>query len=118
MNTLKCVANLCCIIACMVVLYSCSHDAAPSPQDNGPYFSKVKQIIANNCLTCHSPGRQGMPVDLTIDDNIVALAASIKSATIDPASPQNKRMPQGGELSDADKAIIQKWFDMGGKATD
>jgi len=59
-----------------------------------------------------------MPVTLTTDDNIVALAASIKAATIDPASPRNKRMPQGGELSDADKATIQKWYDKGGKATD
>jgi len=110
-------AAACCAFACAGFLYSCTHDATP-PQDNGPYFPKVKQIIAANCLTCHSPGGQGMPVNLTIDDNIVALAATIKAATIDPASPQNKRMPQGGELSDADKAIIQKWYDKGGKATD
>ena len=118
MDTLKCAATVCYTLACTVILYSCSHDAAPPPQDNGPYFPKVKQIIVDNCLTCHSPGGQGMPVILTIDDNIVALAASIKSATIDPVSPRNKRMPQGGELSDADKAIIQKWYDKGGKATD
>ena len=87
-------------------MYSCSYDAEP------------QQIIEANCLTCHAPGGQGMPVILTTDDNIVALAASIKAATIDPVSPQNKRMPQDGELSEADKAVIQKWYDKGGKATD
>lgn len=59
-----------------------------------------------------------MPTNLTTDANIAALAAAIKAATIDPASPRNKRMPQGGELSAADKAVIQQWFDKGGKISD
>jgi uncharacterized membrane protein len=118
MKSLKCVTAACCAFACTVILFSCKHDVTTPTRDNGPYFPKVKQIIAANCLTCHSPGGQGMPVVLTNDNNIVALAGSIKSAIIDPASPQNKRMPQGGELSDADKTIIQKWYDKGGKATD
>jgi uncharacterized membrane protein len=117
MNYLKGIAAACCAFACITIFYSCKHDAT-APQDDGSYFIKVKQIISANCLTCHSPGGQGMPVILTTDDNIVALAPQIKAATIDPPSPQNKRMPQGGELSDADKAIIQKWHDKGGKATD
>ena len=117
MRILKCLTAICCAFACTAIFFSCKHDVT-TPQDDGSYFPKVKQIIAANCLTCHSPGGQGMPVTLTTDDNIVALAASIKAATIDPASPRNKRMPQGGELSDADKAIIQKWYDKGGKATD
>lgn len=82
------------------------------------YFPKVKEIIQNNCITCHAPGGQGMPVVLVTDEDITSRAASIKAATIDPASPLNKRMPQGGELSQAEKDIIQKWFDKGGKATD
>jgi uncharacterized membrane protein len=116
MNTIKCVTAVCCAFVCSVSFFSCKHDTIP-PQDNSPYFPKVKQIIAANCLTCHSPEGQGMPVNLTTDDNIVALAASIKAATIDPPSPMNKRMPQGGELSDADKATIQNWYNKGGKAT-
>ena len=117
MTFLKCVTAACCAFACTAIFISCKHDTT-APQDNGPYFPKVKQIIAANCLTCHSPGGQGMPVILTSDDNIVALAPQIKAATIDPASPQNKRMPQGGELSDADKTVIHKWYDNGGKTTD
>jgi uncharacterized membrane protein len=118
MNTLKCITATCLAVTTCIAFYSCSHNAAPPPQDKGPYFPEVKQVIANNCLTCHSPGGQGMPVNLTIDDNIIALAETIKAAVIDPASPRNKRMPLGGELSDADKAIIQKWYDKGGKSTD
>jgi uncharacterized membrane protein len=117
MRILKCVTAACCTIACTAIFFSCKHDVT-TPQDNGLYFPKVKQIIAANCLTCHSPGGQGLPVILTTDDDIMALAASIKAATIDPASPQNKRMPLGGELSDSAKATIQKWYDKGGKATD
>jgi len=118
MKTLQCVTAVCCALACTAILISCKHDVTTPAQDNGPYFPKVKQIIAANCLTCHSPTGQGMPVILTNDDNIVAPASSIKSAIIDPASPQNKRMPLGGELSNADKTIIQKWYDKGGQATD
>ena len=117
MSILKCIITVCAAFACIAIFISCKHDTT-TPQDNDSYFPKVKQIIAANCLTCHSPGGQGMPVILTTDDNIVALSAQIKAATIDPASPQNKRMPQGGELSDADKSVIQKWYDKGGKATD
>ena len=101
----------------IIMLSACVHDVA-NPVEDSAYFPKVKQIIEVNCISCHSPGGEGLPVNLTTDDNIVALAASIKAATIDPASPRNKRMPLGGKLSEQDKSIIQKWFDKGGKATD
>jgi len=82
------------------------------------YFPKVKEIIQSNCVSCHSPGGQGMPVVFETDEDIASRAAAIKAATIDPASPLNKRMPLGGELSPADKDVILKWFEKGGKATD
>jgi uncharacterized membrane protein len=118
MRIFKCVNAACCAFACTAIFLSCKHEVTTPPQDNGPYYPKVKQIIEANCLTCHSPGGQGLPVILTTDDNIVTLAASIKAATIDPPSLHNKRMPLGGELSDTDKVVIQKWYDKGGKATD
>lgn len=82
------------------------------------YFPTVKTILQINCFSCHSPGGQGMPVVFVTDEDISSRAASIKAATIDPVSPQNKRMPQGGELSQSDKDIIQKWFEKGGKVSD
>jgi uncharacterized membrane protein len=100
-----------------LVSLSCKKSDGATRNDS-PYFPKVKAIISANCLSCHTPGGQGMPVDLTQDQNIVNLAQQIKSATVDPPSPQNRRMPQGGELSQADKDIIVAWFNKGGKSTD
>ncbi len=105
-------------IAFLVAIAYCCGACTNSTDTSGAYFPKVRLIVQQNCLSCHSPGGAGMPTNLTTDANIVALAAAIKAATIDPASPRNKRMPQGGELSAADKAVIQQWFDKGGKISD
>jgi uncharacterized membrane protein len=108
-------------LACTIILLtsSCTKNVVDKPVDNGgPYFSQVKQIIQNNCVSCHHQGGQGMPVILTSDDDIVNRAAAIKAAVADPVSPTNKRMPQDGQLSEADKNTIVAWFNKGGKASD
>src|SRR5689334_3182487 len=99
----------------MISLVACKHDAA-QPQSN-LLFPQVRAIIQANCLGCHSPGGEGRPVDLTTDENIVALAEAIKKATVDPVSPMNRRMPPTGDLSDDDKNIISQWFSAGGTAS-
>jgi uncharacterized membrane protein len=91
---------------------SCKHDAAQPQPDL--LFPKVRSIIQANCLGCHSPGGEGMPVVLTTDESIVALAEAIKKATVDPVSPMNRRMPPTGDLSDEDKNIISTWYSGGG----
>ena len=101
------------LITSIAVLISCRHDSVTQP-DSGLLFPKVKAIIQANCLGCHSPGGEGMPVVLATDDNIVALAEAIKKATVDPVSPMNRRMPLTGDLSDADKNIIAAWYQGGG----
>jgi uncharacterized membrane protein len=100
----------------VTMLISCKHDAVMQPQ-SGLLFPKVKAIIQANCLGCHSPGGQGMPVVLTTDDDIVQLAVAIKHATVDPVSPQNRRMPPTGELSDENKNTIATWYAGGGTTT-
>ncbi|MBK9017655.1 MAG: hypothetical protein IPM82_28415 [Saprospiraceae bacterium] len=101
----------------MAIVFSCKKEEA-SPK----YFPKVKAIVAANCtVTCHAPSKglpDGMPVVLETDDDIASRAASIKAAVADPASPQNKRMPQGGVLSDADIDTIVKWLEKGGRVSD
>ena len=84
------------------------------------YFAKVKVIIQNNCLSCHSSTGTwaGRPTAFDTDDAIATQAAAIKAAVADPVTPLNKRMPQGGALSTADSATIEKWFNKGGKTTD
>jgi uncharacterized membrane protein len=82
------------------------------------FFPKVKTIIQANCVSCHTLGGLGLPIVFETDEDIASRAATIKAATIDPVSPFNKRMPQVGELTQAEKDIIQKWFDKGGRTTD
>jgi uncharacterized membrane protein len=104
-------------ILCMafITILACKKD--PVTTDT-VYFSKVKTIVQTNCVQCHQPGGAGLPVILVSDDDITSRYASIKASVIDPISFSNKRMPQGNELSQADKDVIQKWFDKGGKKTD
>lgn len=105
------------LLALAAVIFSCKKEQAPPK-----YFPRVKTIVEANCtISCHAPSKglhDGMPVVLETDEEIAALAASIKAAVADPASPQNKRMPQGGMLSDADIDTIVKWFNKGGRVTD
>lgn len=100
-------------ILLVFIVLSCKKDS-----EEPLYFPKVKSIILANCTVCHTLGGQGMPVILESDEDITSRATSIKETTIDPVSPQNKRMPQTGELTQADKDIILKWFEKGGKSTD
>ena len=100
-------------ILASVSFVSCKHDVVSTPQST-LLFPKVKAIVEENCVACHSPGGEGLPVMLTTDDNIVQLAEAIKKATVDPASPRNRRMPPNGDLPDADKNIISEWFAGGG----
>src|SRR5262245_46915689 len=96
------------MILLMTVAISCNKDSGTAGTGE-IYFPMVKTIIQQNCTGCHYLGGAGMPVVLTNDSDIVKNAAAIKSATIDSVTFLNKRMPLDGELSDADKAIIQSW---------
>lgn len=108
------------LITLVFVLEGCSNSKQADTPSAGPYFPKVKTIVQLNCLTCHDPSGswQGRPTDLSSDDKIVQLAASIKAAVADPVTITNHRMPQGGQLSQADINTIVNWFNKGGKATD
>jgi uncharacterized membrane protein len=109
------IASAASLLIYAVAIISCRYDAITQPQSN-LLFPKVKTIIQTNCLGCHSPGGEGMPVVLTTDDDIVQLAESIKHATVDPVSPRNRRMPPTGDLSEEDKNTIAEWFEGGGTA--
>ncbi len=89
-------------------------------KDSGQYFIQVKKIIQDNCMACHSSAGifSGRPTAFDTDIEIVTAHSSIKAAIADPATPTNKRMPEGNILSPSDIDIIIKWFDKGGKSTD
>jgi uncharacterized membrane protein len=100
---------------------SCSKKDSNLPQPGTDvYFPKVKLIVANNCLACHSSSGTwaGRPTKFDTDSDISSLYSAIKRAVADPASPTNRRMPQGGSLSASDIDIIVKWFNKGGKVSD
>jgi len=92
---------------------ACKHPIVTPPKSD-LLFPQVRDIVNTNCVVCHSPGGQGMPVFLTSDSLIVLYAPQIKAATCDPVSPRNRRMPPTGQLPDADTTIISQWFAGGG----
>lgn len=105
--------------ALLWALSSCKKDPVTDP-GNEKYFPTVKTIIANNCFSCHNSAGtwEGRPTAFDDDAAIASQFAAIKAAVADPISPTNKRMPQGGSLSQQDIDTIVKWFDKGGKVTD
>ena len=99
---------------------SCKKEHSPAVVTPETYFPKVKAIIQNNCLSCHSSSGtwEGRPTAFDTDDAIADQAGAIKAAIADPVTPTNKRMPQGSALAAADSVTIVKWFNKGGKLTD
>jgi len=123
MKTHQCIVLFAIVIA-FVTFNSCKKSSTgttnPPPASDSTYFPKVKTIIQNNCLTCHSSSGTwaGRPTAFDTDSSIAAQHSAIKAAVADPISPVNQRMPQGGALSSGDIDIIVKWYEKGGKTTD
>jgi hypothetical protein len=85
--------------------------AAPS----GVLFAAVKAVMNTNCVSCHSGAAAQGGISLSTDCNIINAAARIKARAVD-GNPSF--MPQGGQLSAADKKKITDWITAGGKYTD
>ena len=108
-------------VAVLASVAACQGESVAAPA-TGPYFPRVHAIVQANCVSCHTAAGtgepKGLPTMFETDQQIADLAAVIKAATIDPVSPRNKRMPYGGELSSADKDVILRWYNRGGRVTD
>ena len=114
------------LICTVLIFFSCSKDnsgttASPggggtstcATATPGAKFSEVKNLLTNNCVTCHNPnGQQPNP---NFQDNCViqANAALIKSRAVDMGN-----MPPTGPLSQTDKNKISTWVAAGGRVTD
>ena len=115
---------------CTILFLSCSKEGSdPAPNPNtppggggnpacatatpGPLFSQVKTLLANNCVTCHSPSGQMPSVDFRDNCVIEGRAALIKTRAVDQGT-----MPPTGALAQADKDKITAWVAAGGKVTD
>lgn len=98
----------------LLINFSCKHAIVTPPPKSDLLFPQVRDIVNTNCIVCHTPGGEGMPVFLDSDSSIVLYAPQIKAATCDPVSPRNRRMPPTGQLPDVDTTIISQWFAGGG----
>ena len=78
-------------------------------------FAAVKAVLVANCNSCHTGAAAQGGQNFGTDCNIVNAAARIKARAVD-GNPSF--MPQGGQLTTADKQKITNWVTAGGKYSD
>jgi hypothetical protein len=99
----------------------CSQTATAIVSSNpaGPLFTAVKQLIENNCFTCHSGTNPVGVRDWSVDCNVIANQALIKTRAVDQAGTATQMpQPPNAALSVADRQKITNWINAGGKYTD
>lgn len=79
----------------------------------GPLFIAVKEMMTNNCSSCHNNTTANGGMNWTVDCNIVLNKERIKVRAVDQGS-----MPTTGPLSQANKDKITAWINAGGRFTD
>ncbi|OWK74549.1 hypothetical protein CBW16_03835 [Flavobacteriaceae bacterium JJC] len=72
------------------------------------FTQDVKPIIDRNCTVCHSPGGASSFFPLT-DYTLVKNAIDKILDRVQRPSGDPQKMPQGGNLSQADIDILKKW---------
>jgi len=78
------------------------------------YALKVKPIIDQNCMNCHSQASQQGNVVLETHPDIVTYANSGQLLGAIKHQPGFSPMPQGGaKLNDCNILIIEKWVQSG-----
>ena len=84
------------------------------------YTNDVKQIIANNCISCHAPGTSvnKQPYLTTFIEVKNACTTDLGSGTllcrIEPNCPKgNDPMPQTGFMSKSLVDVVKKWSSTG-----
>jgi len=82
-----------------------SQDAAAPVE---PLFPRVREIIDNNCVGCHSGAMPRGRVSLVADSSVEKFAKRIG------ARVSEGTMPPQGPLSAADIATVSAWVDKGG----
>lgn len=81
----------------------------------GTLFTAVKQVIQNNCVSCHSGAAPAAGRDWSVDCNVVANGALIKTRAVDQAGTASQMpQPPNAALSTADRQKITDWINAGG----
>jgi len=95
---------------CTSTVSATVNNAAP-----GPLFSLVRQLIQNNCVSCHNTVQTEGGMDWTNDCNIVSFKDRIKARAVDGIPTP---MPQTGLLPAQERQKITNWINAGGRYTD
>jgi uncharacterized membrane protein len=103
------------VITFMIVIACSKSDSTPTQTNNGPLFTAVKAIVAGNCASCHTGATANGGMDLSTDPKIESAKLRIKARAVD-GTPSF--MPQGGQLTTAEKQAITNWINAGGRTTD
>ena len=86
------------------------------------FETKVRPVLAKNCVSCHGPSQQFSGLRLDSRENLLKggnrgpavipgkAAASLLSKAI---RQTDLKMPVGSKLAESDIAAIEKWIDLG-----
>lgn len=91
-----------------------SANATVSNLPAGALFSAVKNVLQNNCVSCHNNTQSEGGMNWTIDCNIVTFRDRIKARAVD-ANPS--AMPPTGLLPASERQKITDWINAGGRFT-
>lgn len=81
----------------------------------GPLFLAVKNVLDNNCVSCHNAAISNGGMNWTVDCNIVNFKDRIKERAIN-GNPSS--MPPTGLLPASERTKITNWINAGGRFTD
>lgn len=92
-----------------------SVNATVNNQAAGPLFLAVKNVIDNNCISCHNNTVSNGGVTFQVDCNIVTLKDRIRERAVN-GNPS--AMPPTGLLPASERLKITNWINAGGRFTD
>ncbi len=81
----------------------------------GPLFLAVKNVLDNNCVSCHNSVQAEGGMNWTIECNIVTFKDRIKVRAVDGIP---SAMPPSGLLPATERVKITNWINAGGRFTD
>lgn len=93
------------LTSCLTNVEEPIEDIVEDQCDDVSFSQRVKPIIDNNCVSCHSAG--GNFPNLTTFEGVSNHAATVKSEVV------ARTMPIGFSLSDSDIDAISCWVDGG-----
>ena len=89
-----------------------SVNATVGNQSAGPLFLAVKNLLNNNCLSCHNNSVSEGGMNWSVDCNIVNFKDRISQRAV---SGSPSAMPPTGLLPASEQAKITNWINAGGK---